>query len=328
MKQTKEGKPGIRNPRFFPAKQRSYPDSLRYREARKKAGWIMLLCVTLLPLGCASLGNSAWVKKQAANGLYPTFKDFHDVALRCDDLQILKTTMESYVLLVDTLIEESPKNQHIIVLASSLYAYYSFGFVVHEDLERARKLYWKGINIGKRALKLNPALKKALEQGEPLYKNVDLLRPKKDLEAAFCTALNQGMLLICSLDQPDAFGEANDFKALTEWIIDLDEGYFYGAAHSLMGAYYGIMPAMMGGGPEKAQKAFLKAIEINPNLLLHYYLYARYVPTLIDDEALFDELIGKIMDKPSDADPRVAGLNEVAKVKARLLEEDRDLYFF
>jgi len=278
--------------------------------------------------GCASLGGSSWVKRQAANGIYPTLQDFHDVALRCDDLPILKTTMESYILLVDTLVEESPKNQDLLVLSSMLYAYYSFGFVVDEDLERARRLYWKGIAMGKRALNLNPALKKALERGEPLYKVVDLLRPRKDITAAFCTALNQGMLLICSLDQPEAFGEANAFRALNDWVIEHDEDYFCGGAVTLLGVYYGIMPAMMGGGPDKAQKEFRRSMEICPDFLLHDYLYARYVPPLIDDEALFDKLIGRIMEADANADPRYAALNEVAKQKALLLEEDRDLYFF
>jgi hypothetical protein len=171
-------------------------------------------------------------------------------------------------------------------------------------------------------------MRKALEKRDPLYKNVGRLRPKKDLPAAFCTALNQGLLLICSLDEPDAFGEANAFKALSDWILEHDEGYFYGATRSLVGVYYGIMPAMMGGGPEKARKEFLRAIEINPDFLLHYYLYARYVPTLIEDEALFDALIGHIEEADAAADPRFTALNMVAKLKAGLLDEDRDLYFY
>jgi len=288
--------------------------------------WVLVLALALP--GCTALGNDAWVKRQAANGIYPTLHDFHDVALRCDDLGLVRASLESYLLLVETLVEESPRNQDLLVLASMLYAYYGFGFVVDEDLERGRRMYWKGIALGKRALELNRALRKNLEKGEPLYRSVDLLRPRKDIPAAFCTALNQGMLLICSLDQPEAFGEANAFKALNDWVIAQDEDYFCGGAVTLLGVYYGIMPAMMGGGPDKAETEFRRAMEICPNFLLHDYLYARYVPTLIDDEELFDRLIGRVLETPAGADPRYTALNEVAKRKARILEEDRDLYFY
>ena len=286
-----------------------------------------LLCLLMAFQGCTTLGGSAWVKRHAANGLYPTLNDFYQKALRCDDPVVLKATLESYLLLVETLAEESPKNPDLLVLASTLYAYYSFGFVVHEDLERARKLYWKGIALGKQALMLNPSVKKALDQGEPFYKVVPLLRADRDVPAAFCTALNQGLLLICSLDVMEAFAEANAFRALDEWVIETRETYFHGAAHSLLGVYFGIMPVMAGGGPFKAQKEFEKAISIDNRLLLHYWAYARYYPTLIDDEAFFDELIQHIQEADPSVEPSITALNIISKNKAKLLEQDRDLYF-
>jgi len=291
---------------------------------------LLIVFVCLLPVvqGCTTLGGSGTVKRQAANGLTPILSDFHDVAMRCDDLGILKTTLEAYILLVETLIQESPKNTDLMVFASRLYAYYSFGFVVHEDLERGRKLYWKGIAWGKQALKLNRSVKEALDQGEPLYKCIPHLRPGKDVPAAFVTGLNQGMLLICSLDQPEAFGEANAFRALTEWVVEQEDNYFFGGARSLLGVYFGLMPPMAGGGADKARKEFDRSIEINPDFLLHYYLFARYVPTLIDDEPLFDKLVKHVQEADSAVDPRYAALNEIAKFKMKLLEEDRYKYFY
>lgn len=290
-------------------------------------GLMVVFCLLTATQGCSALGGSAWVKRNAANGLFPTLNDFYQNALRCDDPVILKTTLESYLLLVETLAQESPKNPDLLVLASTLYAYYSFGFVVHEDLERARKLYWKGIALGKQALMLNPSVKKALDQGEPLYKAVPLLRPDRDVPAAFCTALNQGMLLICSLDVVEAFAVANAFRALDEWVIENQETYFHGAAHSLLGVYFGIMPVMAGGGPAKAQKEFKKALSIDNRCLLHYWAYARYYPTLIDDEALFDELIQYIQDADPSVEPSLTAINLISKKKAELLEQDRDFYF-
>ncbi len=295
--------------------------------SQRVMAWLALCCLALLLQGCASVAKSGWVKKQVGKGVYPTLETFHDVAMGCQDMEIVKTTMEAYVLLAETLAVSSPENQDLAVFASRIYAYLSFGFVVHEDLERARKLYWKGIELGKKALRLNPDLKEALDRGEPLYRNVHLLRPEKDVPAAFATALNQGMLLICSLDVPEAVGEANAFKALCDWVIEHDPTYFCGGTYSLIGVFYGLKPGIMGGGPEKARKEFDEAIRINPDFLLHHYLFARYVPTLIHDEPLFDKTLQFVREADSMAVPEFAALNEVAKLKARLLDENRDLYF-
>jgi len=294
---------------------------------RKASLLAVLICSCLLVQGCAAAGRSSWVKRQATNGLYPTIADFVEVALRCDDPAILKTTMESYLLLLETLSRKSPKNRDLLVLASTLYAYYSFGFVVDEDLERARKLYWKGIALGKQALALNPSVKHALDRGEPFYKALEGLDPAEDVPAAYCTAMNQGMLLICSLDVMEAFAEANAYKALCDWIVRHEESYFHGATHTLLGVYYAIMPAVSGGGAEKAKKEFERAIALDNRLLLHYWGYARYYPTLVDDEGMYDELIRHILEADPATDPSLTALNTIAKKKARLLDRNRGLFF-
>ena len=286
-----------------------------------------LICLCLLLQGCTALGRSPWVKRQAANGLFPTVEDFVEVAFRCDDPAIIKTTMESYLLLIETLCRESPKNRDLLVLASTLYAYYSFGFVVDEDLERARKLYGKGIALGKQALEFNPALKQALEQGAPYYQALEHLDPDEDLPAAYCTAMNQGMLLICSLDVVEAFAEANTYKVLCDWMIRHQETYFHGAAHTLLGVYYAIMPTIAGGGAEKAKKEFDRGMEIDDRLLIHYWACARYYPTLVDDEEMYDELIRHILEADPAADPSLTALNTIAKKKARTLDRDRGRFF-
>ncbi len=313
---------------FIAGRQKQTGKGPKLQNIRRHAlRWLLPGCLLLIVQGCTALGSSGWVKRQAANGVYPTLSDFHDIALRYDDLTILKTTMEAYLLLTETLVASSPDNTDLTAFLSKMYGYYSFGMVVHEDLERARKLYWKGIQHGKNALMTNPSLKRAVEQGTPLYKALEHLRPEKDLNAAFALALNQGMLLICSLDVPEAVGEANAFKALCQWVIAHDETYFCAGTHSLLGVYYALMPAMMGGGPKKAQEEFDMAIKLYPDFLLHHYLTARYIPTLVDNEPLFDELIQHILEADSGASPDYIAFNEIAKLKARLLEKNRDLYF-
>lgn len=287
----------------------------------------LLVASLLLPAGCSSLGKAGWVKSGAARGLYPTLTSLVEVGMEFDDLVLLQSTLEADLLLVETLAREAPGDRRITVLLSKLYANYSFGFVVDEDLERGRKLYWKGIDHGMKALRMNRRFARALDEKEPIDEAVRHLRYPKDLTSAFWTAMNMGMLLICSLDVPEAMILGDTFKALNGWVIDKEGDYFHGAAHSLIGVYDAIIPRMLGGGPEKAREAFERAIAIDDNFLLHYYLYARYVPTLVMDEDHFDELLRHVYDTPSNLDPSITALNEVAKRKARLLDENRNLYF-
>jgi hypothetical protein len=285
--------------------------------------FILLVCVQ----GCASLGNSGWVKRQAASGLYSTLNDLVNVGMRSDDLVLLQRTLEADLLLVDTLVANNPENRDLRVLASTLYAYYGFGFVVHEDLNRGRNLYWKGIDHGMQALGMNKNFKKAMDQKMPPEEAVKHLRPGKDVPAAFFTAMNIGLLMICSVDVPAALILGDTLKALVLWVIEVEEGYLHGASHTLIGAYYAIMPGMLGGGPEKASREFERAIALNRDFLLHHYFYARYVPTLVIDEEHFNQLLEHIRASASNADPSCTALNEMAKFKAELLDENRDLYF-
>jgi hypothetical protein len=299
---------------------------MREKEKKRRAVlWAVFLLIAAP--GCSALGSSALVKRCAIDGLLPTVEDLVDTALRSDDRVLVRATLEADLILLDTFVARNPGSRQLLVLASKLYGYYAFGFVVDEDLDRARALYWKGIALGKKALSFNRGFQKRIDEGEPLYRAVDRLDPEKDVPAAFVTALNMGLLLICSLEVPEALGEANSFRCLAEWVVRHDETYHYGAPHTLLGVYFGIMPAVLGGGEEKARREFLRAIEINDRWLLHYYFYARYVPTLIGDEELFDQLIGHVLGADSRAVPDSVILNEVAKVKARLLQQNRRLYF-
>ncbi len=294
----------------------------RFHKVSSAVAFLVLFCC-----GCAAVGRSGLVKRCAVRGLYPTIEDLVHTSLRSDDPVLVKATLEADLLLLETLVALHPHSRELLILTSKLYGYYGFGFVVDEDLERARKLYWKGIDLGKKALSCNRRFQERIDKGEPLYKAVDSLDPKADVPAAFVTALNMGLLLICSLEVPEALGEANAFRMLTEWIITHNEQYHYGAPRTLLGVYFGIMPAILGGGPDKAQREFLRALEINGRWLLHHYFYARYVPTLVGDEALFDELLTHVLEADSHEVPDCVVLNEVAKVKARRLLDNRRSYF-
>ncbi len=296
----------------------------------KRAG--LRLCLLILSLmiflyGCSSIGNSACVKRHAVNGIYPTLEDLLAAGLASDDTVILGNTLEAWLLVVDTLVKESPENRNLLVFACRLYAYYGFGWVIDEDPERGRKLYRKGIDYGMRALRMNEPFRKALDGNVLPEEAVKFLDPEKDLPAAFYTSLALGVLLISSLDVPEVLILGDTFKELALWAVDVDETFHNGAGHTLIGIYYGIMPGILGGGPDKSRRHFDRAIELDETLLLHYWGYARYYPTLTGDEEHFDRLLDHIRKTPSGINESVTALNEVVKQKARRLDEQRNHWF-
>jgi tetratricopeptide (TPR) repeat protein len=297
---------------------------------------VMLLAVCIS--GCATIGGMGFVKSTVSDMALPTINDLVDNGLRSDDLVVLQSMLEADLVLLETLARNSPDNLELNALVSKLYGYYGFGFVVideYEDvddavrekgLERARNLYWHGIDYGMKALKTNRNFRKALEKGAPIKEAVKYLR-KKDLPAAYGTAFNMGLNLICSLDVPQVLAMAEDFVDLTDWILETDETIEYGTTHVLLGVYYAIMPAVGGGGPDKALAEFKKAIEIEPNFLINHFFYARYYPTLLLEEDLFDREINYILDYSVDDFPAVRALNKVAQRKAADMKANRDYYF-
>ncbi len=300
-----------------------------------------LFIVVSLPVyvsGCAVIGGMPLVQRTISDLAVPTINDLLDTGLRHDDLVVVQSLLEADLILLETLAVNSPDNMALNALVSKLYGYYGLGFVVVDDyedidetereqrLERARSVYWRGFDYGVKALKTNKKFKKAIENDKPFKEGVKFLK-KKDLPAAYGAALNMGLNLICSLDVPKVLDLAEDFVDLTNWIIETDETIEYGSAHVLIGVYYAIMPAVGGGGPEKARASFEKAIKIEPNFLLSHFFFARYYPTLILDEEIFDRELDYVFNFPLDTFPSIKVLNKVAQRKAREISDNRDYYF-
>lgn len=304
----------------------------------KALKFVFLMVFPVYVSGCAAVGGLPLVQRSVSNIAVPTIHDLLDTGLRHDDLTLLESLLEADLILLETLAVNSPDNIALNALVSKLYGYYGFGFVVvqeYEDmdeaeraqrLERARNLYWRGYDYGLKALKTNKKFKKVVESGKPFKEGLRFLK-KKDLPGAYGAAFNMGLNLICSLDVPKVMDLAVDFVDLTNWIIETDETIEFGTAHVLIGVYNAIMPAAGGGGPEKALASFERAIEIEPDFLLSRFFYARYYPTLIVEEELFDRQLNYIRDFPLDDFPEVRALNKVAVEKAKVIDDNRDYYF-
>lgn len=302
------------------------------------SGRYFIIFMTVFVAGCAAIGNRPVFKKSIGNIAVPTIEDLVSVSLSHNDLTVVQSLLEADLIVLETLARNSSDNMKLLSITSKLYGYYSFGFVVadeyedisneerNERLTRARNLYWRGIHLGIEALNTNRKFKEALSKGVSFKEALRFLN-EKDLPAAYSTAFNMGLNLICSLDEPKIIVLSNDYVDLTKWLIETDEFNEYGTAHVLLGVFYAIMPVVNGGGPLKARKEFERAIEISPEFLINHFFYARYYPTLVVDEDTFDREMNFIFSFSMDTFPSARILNEVALKKAKSIHRNRGFYF-
>lgn len=104
-------------------------------------------------------------------------------------------------------------------------------------------------------------------------------------------------------------------------VTDLDNGFFYGAPDRYWGAFYAIAPAFAGGDLDKSYKHFQASLKVAPSYPATYTLMAENYATKKLDEALFKELVQKVIDFPADAMPGMEAETAVEKKKAELLRK-------
>jgi hypothetical protein len=113
-----------------------------------------------------------------------------------------------------------------------------------------------------------------------------------------------------------------------ERVYQLDDTYYYGAPHLFFGVYYAGLPTIAGGGADKSKAEFEKVIEMTGGkYLLAYVMYAQSYATLVQERDLYESLLKKVLESPSDAVPEMTLVNEIAKKKAAKLLKDTDKYF-
>jgi len=111
-------------------------------------------------------------------------------------------------------------------------------------------------------------------------------------------------------------------------VAELDETYYYGTVHSMLGSLYSAPPKAMGGNPEKAKRHFQRAFELSKSkFLVVHLMYAKFYAVQIQDKALFVKTLNEIVATPVNSFPERNLANEVAKRKAKDLLEKVDTLF-
>ncbi len=227
------------------------------------------------------------------------------------DAQYVKEALPANLQLMEILLASDPGNKELLLNAAQGFCGYAFMFLEDESPERASVFYLKGQAYAERALDGATVETAKKNDAHPLF------------WATFCKASYMNI----NRDKPEAIAEIPTLEPAALKLLELDPGYYYNGAQSIMGAYYSIRPRMLGGDPEKAKARFELALQgKGGSFLLNRYMYAKMAAVAAQDQALFERLLGEIISAgPRDGETRLA--DEVAKLKAKKLLEKKDELF-
>lgn len=282
----------------------------------------VLLLLVLLMTGCG---------KMIAYSARPLFDDINRSFMQQKDVVLAEKGIPAFLLFLDGMIEHSPGDKFLLLSGAEAYSSYAAAFVGDKHPERNRILTQKARDYAFRAFSLhNRKFEKAKDM--PYQEFVTYLPAfgKKDVPYLYFAAVCWAGWIQAHSESTDAIAGLPKVQGLVQRVIELDEGYFYGASHTFMGVLMSIRPPSLGGKPEEARMHFEKALELGQGRFLPaYVMYAEHYAKPLYEEKLFYDLLGRVLNSPVDDVPELVLINTMARQKAGNLIDDarREEYF-
>lgn len=244
------------------------------------------------------------------------------------DLKIAEIAIASNLKLLEGFHLADEKNKELLDLLTQGFASYSMGFLEETEPERASLFYLRARDYGFQRLQQTKAFKKGIPPKEADFVQQLPQIKKSEVAPLFWTAFAWAGWVNLNRDNPKAIFELNIVKAMMNRVLELDETFFFGAAHLFWGSTYGSIPPMLGGSPQKAKEHFERAIEISDGkFLMAKVYYAQYYAVTTLNEEMFDELLLSVENAPADIMPGYELMTSIAKRKAKDLMAKKDDLF-
>jgi predicted anti-sigma-YlaC factor YlaD len=241
----------------------------------------------------------------------------------------------------ESLLAANPNHQGLLRTTGSLLVMYANGFVQkpaeqlprsmyaerRTAMERAKKLYLRGLNLLYRGLELRyRGFDGAFQQGK--LPAILAKMKKSDVPSLYWAAA--GGLSAFSLNPLDLdLGmRIPEFFALAQRAYELDADFNSGALDDFLLLYYASVPASMGGDRDKAELHYRRALEKSGGLLASPYVsYAQAVSIPAQDYDTFKVCLNAALAIDPDADRSNRLVNIITQRKARYLLDNAALYF-
>jgi hypothetical protein len=277
---------------------------------------LKILVISLLLTGCS-------MKEQMVRSMDPIMDDMASAVNMSNDVELIRDGLPASLIQMDGFVKSAPNNKLLLKAAESYFGY-TFSFVEDVNKPRASALYLKAREYALRVLRKNRQFdEEANDLNEVLSKCTG-----EDVPALYWAASSWLAWIGLNVGNPEAMMDIPKVEAMLQRVIELDETYYYGTAHSMLGSLYAAPPKTMGGNPEKAKLHFQRAFELSKSkLLVVPFIYAKFYAVQIQDKALFVKTLNEIVAAPVNFFPEKNLANEVAKRKAKDLLEKADTLF-
>lgn len=299
----------------------SLPEMTFFRFLKVSTYCLRIFLVSLLFTACS-------VERLAIKSSTAIFRNTVLALNEEEDPDFAEKAVVSQLKMLEGMIKTDPHNHDLLLFAARGFCSYAFSFIEDHDRERAKIFYRRGLHYGMQVLTTDKSKAEAFQNsGEKLDKALSNIG-RKNLPHLFWATYCWGSLINLSRNSPDTLIALPKVKQMMERVLQLDESYFYGAAHLFFGVLYGSLPPMLGGKPEKAKYHFESALRISHEKFLQaFILYAKSYAIQVQDKKLFKRLLKKVIDSPPDILPSQRLANKLAKIKAEKLLQNIDEYF-
>lgn len=246
--------------------------------------------------------------------------------LEQDDPETVEAGAPAYLILIDGLIADEPKNEELLLSGAKLYGAYASVFV--KDPERAKRLTTHARDYADRALcRHRRALCDLALQPYDTYRLSIAGLHKDDVPALYTYAAAWAGWIQARGDDWNAVADLAKVKLAMERVVTLDENYDHGNAHLYLGVMTSLLPPSLGGKPAEGRAHFERALELSRGRdLMVKVEYARRYARLVFDRSLHDRLLNEVLMAPAAA-PGLTLSNTLAQRAARDLLKSADKYF-
>jgi predicted anti-sigma-YlaC factor YlaD len=276
----------------------------------------------------------------ALNGLAGSMAKSSVVYARDDDPKLVGDALPSLLKTVEGLLEQSPRNESLLLSACQGYASYAQAFVAvpadyreevdlvgaRQERHRAGRLFLRAREYGLRALEIShEGITKALV--EDPEKALAVTR-KDDVPALFWTGAAWAGAININKDDMDLVADFNVANALLQRANALDPVWNRGAAHEVLIALEAARADGYGGSIESAREHFRIAVELSKGEKAGPYVsLAESVSKKEQNYPEFKEILEKALAVDVNAAPDDRLSNTLSQERARWLLDHAEQFF-
>lgn len=261
-----------------------------------------------------------------------TLEDVAKAALKQSDPVLIREGTPSYLMLLDGLLEAYPEDRRLHLAACQAYANYASTIPWEtESQSRIQALYLKARNHGFRALsfgnepdQFQNAAVGELEGFKSLLKSYGT----KDVAAFFWATAAWAGWIGSSTGLPQAVADLPALEAAIVRALELDESFYYGGPHLLMGVYLASKPPVTEFNLGQAKEHFEKAFRLGGDEALSArVMYAEYYARGARNRELYESTLRGVIEAPEGHILELVLSNAMAREKARKLLDRTEEYF-